>query len=240
MVDEKTKESTKTLKDKRIDKASNNFKLIANNIVNQKFEHIDSWIYKTSKIYKTENSNISKIVYPRFEYGTIIKVDFGINEGSELSNPHFAIVLDKYDSTKNPVITILPLTSQNKKHNLPLNELIVDEFTKRLNKQLNKLYEEINELEKKDNATINEIDSKGDEIKLLQNMINYYSNYAKSSYACINQITTISKGKIIKPKNRFDIIGRAKCSSKTMTVISSAIMKKYTNLHINFETDNKN
>lgn len=111
----KIKETNEIIKHKNIDEASNNFKNISSKVKNQKFEHIDAWLLKTSKHFKTENSILQKALYPRFEYGTIVKVDFGINVGSELSGPHFAIVLDKFDSTKSNSITVLPLTSQKKK-----------------------------------------------------------------------------------------------------------------------------
>ena len=128
------------LKIDNINKASNNFKNIVKNVRNQKFHYLDDWLYKKSKTYLKENVKKINDIYPRFDYGTILKIDFGINDGSELSGPHFAISLEKYDSTKNPVLTILPLTSQNKKYYLPLNELITEEFTKRLKKHLdNKL-----------------------------------------------------------------------------------------------------
>lgn len=166
-----------------IDNACNNFKNISSNIQNSKFEHIDTWLKKTSIVFKKENTNkLLTETYPRYDYDTIVKVDLGVNIGSELSGPHYGITLDKYDSTKNPVTT---------------------------NKEL--------------------ILQKQNESKIIKKMIDYYSNYAKSSYACINQITTISKNKIIRPKNKYDIIGRAKCNNEIMKIISKEIIKKYTN-----------
>lgn len=201
-------------KEKHIDKACKNFKDICNNIENQKFEHLYTWLYKTSLTFKNENNDFVSRFYPRFEYGTIVKVDFGINVGSEVSGPHFAIVLEKYDSTRINSLTVLPLTSQNKKHNLFLGDLITDEFTKRLNNYLK------------------EIGSDSRETLAVKNMISYYSNYAKNSFASINQITTISKNRIIVPKNKFDIIGRAKCNAKTMKAISEEIIRRYCNIKV--------
>lgn len=235
--------------DKLIDKACNNFKNISKNIRNKKFEHIDTWVHKTSTLYKKENKENINPVYPRYDFGTIIKVDFGINLGSELSGPHFAITLERYDSTKNPVITVLPLTSHHSKNrNLELNDLILEEFTKRLNKNLNrikselntmqiKLYEEKFQNEEEQKLFKNTIKLKINEIKKIEDMVKYYSNYAKNSYACLNQITTISKEKIIKPKNEFDIIGRSKCNCKTMQIISKEIIKKFTNIQLISEYD---
>ncbi len=210
-----------------IEKECKNFKLISDDIRNSKFEHIDTWVLKTSIQFKKENKSSSIFKYPRFDYGTIIKADFGINLGSELSGPHFAITLDKFDSTKNPVITVLPLSSQNKKYYLPLSDLITDEFIKRLQNYLTKLLNETDVTTENSSIIVSPNYAKLGEINLLNNMFKYYSNYAKSSYACINQITTISKDKILSPKNQFDIIGRAKCSSKTMKIISSEIAKKF-------------
>ncbi len=223
------KMTNEEIKIDNINKASDNFKNIIKDVKNQKFQYLDDWLYKKSKIYLKENVKKINNIYPRFDYGTILKVDFGINDGSELSGPHFAISLERYDSTKNPVITILPLSSQNKRHYLHLNELIAEEFTKRLKKHLEILKKEVSD---NTNTPMDEIDIKSNEIKLLYKMINYYSKYVKSSFACINLITTISKNKIIKPKNKYDIIGRAKCSSKTMKIISNEIIKKFTNVHI--------
>lgn len=217
---------------KNINAACDNFKEIAKNTKKLKFEHIDSWLYKASVNFKKENNSQYSNTYPRYNYGTIIKVDFGINTGSELSSPHFAIVLEKFDSIKSDSITVLPLTSQQKKNNLPLSELIIDEFTKRLNKYVEKLNSEISEIINS-NDTREKVIEKQEELKIIQQMIEYYSNYAKNSYACINQITTISKKKIMHPKNKFDIIGRAKCNSRTMQLISEAIIKKYTNIKLN-------
>lgn len=215
-----------------INYACDNFKNIVNNIQNSKFDHVDTWLKKTSITFEKENTNkINADTYPRFDYGTIIKVDFGVNIGSELSGPHYAITLERYDSTKNPVITILPLTSQNKKYYLPLSDLITDEFTKRLKKALNNLSKDLdNVVLSNDLYNSDFLNNKQEESKTIQKMIDYYSNYAKNSYACINQITTISKKKILRPKNKYDIIGRAKCNSKTMKIISNEIIKKYTNL----------
>lgn len=222
--------------EKRIDEACKNFKAISNDVVNQKFDYLDTWLRKTSIKFKKENVNTENKIYPRFAYGTITKIDFGINEGSELSGPHFAITIDKYDSTKNSVITVIPLTSHYKKFNLPLNDLIIDEITKRLKKNMNQIEKDLKGLKEMIENDINvdnvkkQLSKKSNQLKSIKEMMDYYSNYANNSYACINQITTVSKSKVFRPKNEFDILGRAKCSSKTMRFISGEMMKKFTNI----------
>lgn len=78
---------------------------------NTKFKKLDNWLYKESSIFESEidNNNYNFLKYKR---GQLIKVDFGINIGTELSHTHFAIVLNSDDTTNNDNITVLPLTSK--------------------------------------------------------------------------------------------------------------------------------
>ena len=62
----------------------------------------------------------------KYKRGQVIKVDFGVNIGSELSHTHFAIVLNSDDSTKNDNITVLPLTSKKGYKRINLGSLIKD------------------------------------------------------------------------------------------------------------------
>lgn len=61
---------------------------------NNKFSKMGNWLEKESTLFKKEVDG-KKTNKPNFRRGEIIKVDFGINLGSELSNTHFAIVLNK-------------------------------------------------------------------------------------------------------------------------------------------------
>lgn len=94
----------------KIDKSCKNYKYIYNTH-NNKFIKIGNWLEKESSIFKNEADNI-KYKKPNFKRGQIIKVDFEINVGSELSNTHFAIVLNGDDNTNVDNITVLPLTSK--------------------------------------------------------------------------------------------------------------------------------
>lgn len=193
---------------------------------------MDFWLYNTSKSFKKEN-DFEINTFLRYDYGTILKVDFGVNVGAELSGPHFAIVLEKYDSAKSGVITVLPLSSQNKPRYLALGELIEKSFTKRIDYHLTRIEKEMKEQKlKKSKTSTQAVEKLAKEVVLLREMLDYYNKYAKSSYACLNQIATISKKKIIKPKNKFDIISRSKCDKDTMIAISKAIAKKFINLKI--------
>ena len=104
----------------KIDIACNTFKKIQNRGI-PKYNNLDKWLEKESFIFNNEvkKYNLNK-TYPNFKRGQIIKVDFGINLGTELSHTHYAIVLNKDDTTKNDNITVIPITSKKgyKKINL--------------------------------------------------------------------------------------------------------------------------
>ena len=78
----------------------------------QKFIKLDEWLDKESNIFEKELRK-EKVNFPKFKRGEIIKVDFGINIGTELSHTHFAIVINSDDSTKNDNITVIPITSKD-------------------------------------------------------------------------------------------------------------------------------
>lgn len=63
--------------------------------------------------------------------------------------------------------------------------------------------------------------------KKLQTLITYYKDISKNTYGCVNLITTISKTRIFKPINEYDIIGRIKCSEEVMNIIDNEIKIKY-------------
>ena len=94
----------------KINESCENYKY-AYNSNNLKFTWLGNWLQKESKIFKNESQNIINNK-PNFKRGEIIKVDFGVNMGSELSNIHFAIVLNSDDNNSVDTITVLPLTSK--------------------------------------------------------------------------------------------------------------------------------
>lgn len=95
----------------KINESNKNY-IYAYNTYFPKFKWLGNWLEKQSTIFKNE-ANKKKNNKPNFRRGEIIKVDFGINVGSELSNTHFAIVLNSDDNNNVDNVTVLPLTSKN-------------------------------------------------------------------------------------------------------------------------------
>lgn len=97
--------------------------LIKQDIQNSK--KIGNWLEKQSHIFKSESNNII-LNKPNFKRGQIIKVDFGVNMGSELSNTHFAIVLNNDDNNNVDNITVIPLTSKTGYKRLYIGNVLKD------------------------------------------------------------------------------------------------------------------
>ena len=207
-VSSQNKYINKEKEDSKYLKAIENYKYSQNSKV-EKFKNLDEWLEKESYLYKKEVKD-KRSRYIHLKRGTIIKVDFGINLGSELCHIHFAIVLSKYDNIKQDTITVIPLTSKSGVGRVPLNNLIKSEL--------------LNYIKKKELLD----DNKAEITKIL----NEYKKYKEFSYAYISQITTISKSRLIYSKNKFDIINKVRCSREILNKIDDAVIENITGKNI--------
>ena len=90
-------------------------------------------------------------------------------------------------------------------------------------------------IQKDDTTTLDELSQIGrdlkayfDNIKYFDDLENKYKNIKKSSYANINQITTIDKSKIVNPMNHLDPIKRIKAPDSVMDKIDKGIIEAFT------------
>ena len=171
--------------------------------------------FEKSKLNESETLLYEISVKPnrfkRYSRGQIVKVKFGVNIGSEFSGDHYAVVISKQDTMLNPIIHVIPLTSQKHNYNIELDNLLYNE-------------EEINKLKK---LLVNEQDKNN--IKKIKQCIKYYSNRKdKISYACIKHLKTVSKLSVCKPINEFDYLNKIKMSNSLLRKIDEEIIKEYT------------
>ena len=154
-------------------------------------------------------------MYKTYKRGTIIRADFGVNIGSEMSQVHFAIVLNNYDNPKNNVLTVIPLTSKPSKYNLDLKNLVINKLIEKIKKELVKIGidEEFDIGSKKLNI---EDETK---IRKLYTVLTYYKG---------NKMNTISKSRILKPINEYDFVGKEKCPKEVMDKIDKELIEKFT------------
>ncbi len=211
----------------KLDKAYINYHNIIDKKLPYKFAYLDEWLLKKSKLLLSESNEYEKHtnqIYKTYKRGTIIKVDFGVNLGSEMSQVHFAIVLNNYDNPKNNVLTIIPLTSKKSKFNLDLNNLVIDKLITKIEKELLKIGIK-EEVDFEHNQPTIEEQTK---IRKLLTVLTYYKSSIKNTYACTSLITTISKTRIFKPINEYDIIGKERCSTEIMDKIDKELIEKFT------------
>lgn len=225
-------EKEKVFEKIRLDKSYNNYHKIIDKKLPYKFAYLDEWLLKKSKLLMDEADNLmlsleepENIETKRFKVyqrGTIVKVDFGVGIGSEMSQVHFAIVLNNYDNPRNNILTIIPLTSKPSKFNLYLGTLVIDLLVAKISNEIEPIKEKIElnkELTLEENTKLNKLNT----------LISYYKSYIKSTFACCSLITTISKERIFLPINEYDIIGRAKCSDKIMNMLDEEMKNRFTN-----------
>lgn len=128
---------------KSLDHSNETFKNIVENCNNPKFTNLDRWQNFQAQSFKEENTLKNNSKYKYYKRGTIVFVNFGTSIGSELSGHHFAIVLNRKDNPYSRTLTVLPLTSKNKKSNINLgNELIRGVFVE-TKKQIYKIISSI-------------------------------------------------------------------------------------------------
>lgn len=211
----------------KLDMSYVNYHNIVDKNLPYKFAYLDEWMLKKSKLLLEETNkfeNNENQLYKTYKRGTIIKVDFGVNLGSEMSQVHFAIVINNYDNPKNNILTVVPLTSKFSKFNLNLEDLVIGKLIYKIKKEL-LLMEIREEIDVKDRILTLEENIK---LKKLYTLLSYYRSNQKNTYACCSLITTISKSRIFKPINEYDIIGKERCSDKIMDKIDKEIIKKFT------------
>lgn len=140
---------------KRIDAAALEYKRGIDSHLRVSFKHqrVGSWLKNHSKhINKEEEERNSKIIKNEIIYkrGTLIKVDFGINIGTEFSGSHFAIVLNRKDTKNSSNLTVVPLTSKNSKSVLIGSDVftLISEKMKESSDDVNSVINELTVLEK--------------------------------------------------------------------------------------------
>lgn len=148
--------------------------------------------------------------------------DFSPQIGSEIKGKHFAIVLTKNDRNSNELLTVIPLTSKFHKYHIDFgNEIYVSIYQKIMNS-----LESIIKASRDLNDTFNneEYTEINKQIEMCNQISERYKLLKEHTYGKPQQITTISKYRIIKPSP----IRKLKVSNEVMDLIDKAIIKLFT------------
>ena len=152
-----------------------------------------------------------KKTYKRYARGSIVRVKFGVNVGSEFSGDHFAIVLSKKDTMMSPTLHVIPLTSKKHLKNINIGNILYSET------EINKLKELLKKTTDKKKK------------KEISSCIKFYEKRKNTiTYACIDHLKTISKLSICKYINEYDYLSNIRIPSEILKQIDRAIINEYT------------
>lgn len=126
-------------KTNKIDEACNRYKKVFIS-KHPKFNKLDNWLEKESIIFDSEIKNSKNPKYYKYQQGQILKIDFGVNIGTELSHTHFAIVLNDDDNIKADNITVIPITSKKGYKRIPLGYILNNLYSNSSKYSTNKSY----------------------------------------------------------------------------------------------------
>ena len=215
-----------------------------------KFRFLPGLFKYESDCFLDESKNNLRKKYYYYKRGSIIWVNFGVNLGSEFSNPHFAVVLDKHDSPRKRTLTVLPITSKAQNDRFSLGDEIFEQTIVLLKSHVTsleqRLYDNIKITESRRlSGTLssannpNEIDpaiqklndKMTSDIKQLKEVVDRYTRYNKKSYVRLSDITTISKLRIYR-LNKFDPSGKIRLSKQQMALLSQKLAKLYLSKYI--------
>lgn len=201
----------KTKYKKLLEAHENNVKISNYNLGN-KFEYFENSKLDESRTLLYEIESKPK-AFKRYSRGSIIKVKLGVNIGSEFSGDHYAIVLTKGDTMNNPILHIVPITSDNSIHNINAKNVLYNE------KEITKL------------KRLAKAETKTAILKDINKCLNYYiKNKDRESFIAIKHIKTISKLSIMPLMNNYDYLRHLKISDELLKIIDNAIVKEYTNI----------
>ncbi len=163
---------------KKLNLAFKNFKetCLSNN---KKFIHLDEWLYIESRLFKSE-LEIKPKIFVKYNIGDIVKIEYGVGIGSEISNRHFGVVVSSNDNVRNDSIIIVPLTSKPGNGKIMIGFPILEKYVDIIN---------LNFLEMKSLNIKN--------VKKIQNLIDEVDKVLCASYVNVSQIRAISKNRII-------------------------------------------
>ena len=209
------------------------------------------WLENFSDYLLNEQKfDYSKIL--SYKRGDVISVNLGFNVGSEQGGLHYAIVLDNDNQQSSPVITVVPLSSGKEEDTYQRDIFLGNELYEKLKSKYDKLdatikkdlQEAINiqkviqesfgnlenpseNTESNLNNLLTTIGKKIDTLNTERKTLNIYNKelqkLKKGSIALMEQITTVSKMRIYKPKNENDLLYGIKYSDGAMDKINEQL-----------------
>lgn len=202
------------------------------------------WIKDYVRMLRSENA-ANCPAYLRYKRGSVVKVHLGFRIGNEEGGLHYAIVLNKSDSARNAILTVLPLTSVKPNtdverihpNRLYLGTALLDsvydklqQSSARLLQELARLNDEWTQLKNKEGvealdvlAMEKELKRVGVKNKLINKQLAEVSKMKSGSIALVDQVVTISKLRIYDPRFSQDMLFGIRLNDDMMNKIDDKI-----------------
>ncbi|MEA4875518.1 type II toxin-antitoxin system PemK/MazF family toxin [Anaerorhabdus sp.] len=162
--------------------------------------------------------------FERYRRGQLVIADFTPSIGSELKGKHLAIVLTKNDSPTNSVLTVIPLSSKEKPYYLNLGSFLGLKILPFIEFSRDELLENIKCMEKSD-ENIEQATKNADDLTFV---VKTYIKMNKNSYALVQNISTVSKLRILKPLNKYDPIKKLRIDDLLLDRIDEKLIDLFT------------
>lgn len=211
------------MKETKLNSISDNITKLVNNS-NDTFKNCSvsgSLQFLTNALNSDFQNRNKRTKFSTYNRGRIIKVNFGLNIGAELSGPHYALVLTKNDNPYSQKITVIPFTSKPGTNHLKVNFNLSKELISYL--ALNHYnavsydnesnfdifipliarYDFPSTYHPVDTTRMINLSSK-DKEKVFNNIFKLKNKMKSINYLKLDNIATVSKFRIIRPTSKLD------------------------------------
>lgn len=229
MKKEKTEADVIVHKDSALQKLDS---LLLNYISNpetmSKSDKLSYWIKDFCNLLKAEDTFKPNLL-KSYSRGDILQVNLGYNIGNEEGGLHYCVVVDKHNSKKSGIITIIPLTSDKGKSldfsEVSLGNEVYLSFKSKHDTLMLELSKKINSFN--DQTSSIEIQSALENLNFLKQMDKKMSKMKRGSIALVSQITTISKQRIYDPQKTSDLLSGMCISNSSLDLINNKMKQLY-------------
>ncbi|WP_273328137.1 type II toxin-antitoxin system PemK/MazF family toxin [Vallitalea guaymasensis] len=187
---------------------------------------LNTWGNNYLRNEKTFNYNALKY----YNRGNIVLANLGFKVGSEQGGLHYCLVIENDNSKSNRTLMVVPLRSLkdselpehvDDRYEIFLGYGIFKDYLKQVKADIMNL--QLKKMELTESTEINQIDR---DIKYKKKEL---SNLEKGSVALLNQICSLSKLRIYKPKRNDDILSSFCLDDDLMDKIDNKIIELYLN-----------
>lgn len=213
---------------------------------NSKAEKLAYWLKDYIRFLRFEK-NFDPQKNRRYERGDIVKVHLGFNVGAEEGGLHYAVVLDKANAIRSPLLTIVPLTSVKsdkditnlRDYEVYCENSIYDALHDKISTALQHARAEYNKLltsvkaihtpigKKEQHRLDREFSKLKGEVQNLNKMGQEISRMKEGSIALVSQITTVSKIRICDPRHDSDVLAKIKMPGQYLDKIDEKLILFY-------------